>query len=280
MPLPTPSSGEQKKAFLDRCMGNSVAVSEFPDAGQRFKVCESQFAKKRGYIPAAKDAVAAINHFGELAAHQQQMAKKRGKTMDIERRTIPKTMVEIREAKGEPTKLVGRAVPYNVLSRDLGGFKEQFSPGAFDDVLKDSDVRALFNHNPDHLLGRESAGTLELRDGMKGLDYTVDPLPKTSVAKDVAENVRLGNIQGNSFSFSVAEGGDVWEKQEDGTAIRTVIRVSALYDVGPVTEPAYDKGTKVSARSVLFAWQTVWPVPMNLVRAKQEAMERRHPALR
>ena len=193
--------------------------------------------------------------------------------MDIERRVMPTTMVEIREAKGEPTKLVGRAVPYNVLSRDLGGFKEQFSPGAFDEVLKDSDVRALFNHNPDHLLGRESAGTLELRDGTKGLDYIVDPLPNTTVAKDIAANVKLKNIQGNSFSFSVAEGGDVWEKQEDGTAIRTVINVSGLYDVGPVTEPAYENGTKVSARSLERAARVGGVTTMEFIRAKQSQLE-------
>ena len=173
--------------------------------------------------------------------------------MDIERRTIPMTIVEIREAKGEPTKLVGRAVPYNVLSRDLGGFREKFSRGSFDEALKDSDCRCLMNHNPDNLLGRESAGTLRLKDTKEGLDYTVDPLPKTSMARDIAENVRLGNIQGNSFSFSVANGGDVWEKQEDGTAIRTVTKVSGLYDLGPCTEPAYDDGTSVSARSMALA---------------------------
>lgn len=195
--------------------------------------------------------------------------------MDIERRIIPTTAVEIRKADGEPTKLFGRAVPYNVLSRDLGGFREKFAPGAFEDVLKDSDVRALLNHNPDHLLGRESAGTLRLKDSKEGLDYVIDPLPKTSVAKDVAENVRLKNIQGNSFSFSVAEGGDVWEKQEDGTAIRTVIKASGLFDVGPVTEPAYEEGTKVSARSLERAVQINAPVPMNLIRAKQEENERR-----
>ena len=195
--------------------------------------------------------------------------------MELERRTIPKTMVEIREAKGEPTKLVGRAVPYNVLSRDLGGFKEQFVPGAFDDVLKDSDVRALFNHNPDNLLGRESAGTLQLRDGTKGLDYIIDPLPKTSVAKDVAENVRLGNIQGNSFSFSVAEGGDTWEKDDTGMAIRTVTKASALFDVGPVTEPAYEEGTKVSARSLERAAQVGRLTTLQIMKAKQEANERR-----
>jgi HK97 family phage prohead protease len=193
--------------------------------------------------------------------------------MDIERRTIPNTSVEVRAADDAPTKLTGRAVPYNVLSRDLGGFREQFAPGAFDNVLKNSDARALFNHNPDNLLGRESAGTLKLRDSKDGLDYTVDPLPDTSVARDVAENVRLKNIQGNSFAFSVGEGGDVWDRDDDGVAIRTVTNVSGLYDVGPVTEPAYEDGTTVSTRSLELA-KAVKP-PMNLIRAKQEAAERR-----
>lgn len=173
--------------------------------------------------------------------------------MDMERRTILNTPVEVRAGKGGATKLLGRAVPYWVLSEDLGGFREQWAPGSLTEVLKTSDAYAAYNHDPSQLLGRESAGTLHLQDGRHGLDYIIDPLPDTMIARDVVENVRLGNIQGNSFSFSVAEGGDVWDRDDTGMAIRTVTKAAALYEVGPVVIPAFSEGTTVSARSLRLA---------------------------
>ena len=203
---------------------------------------------------------------------------------DLERRTLPTTRVEIRAGTRGARKLIGRAVPYGVLSSDLGGFREIWKAGAFDDVLKDSDVRSFFNHNPDHLLGRESAGTLHLKDGPAGLDYVIDPLPDTTVAQDVVENVRLGNIQGNSFSFAVAEGGDAWDRDETGMAIRTVHKASALWEIGPVTSPAFPEGTTISTRSLALA-ERLTNAPncaagsddlareTRLIRAKQNALE-------
>lgn len=168
---------------------------------------------------------------------------------DVERRVLMHSEIEVREATsdGEPegVGLKGRVTPFGVLSRDLGGFREKIDPGAFNKALRRSDARLLFNHNADNLLARESAGTLRLEESDKGLEFDAD-LPDTQLAHDVVENVRAKNITGNSFSFVVEK--DEWDYSDKKMAIRTVVEVRDLFDVGPVTYPAYELGTKVSAR--------------------------------
>ncbi len=172
--------------------------------------------------------------------------------MDYERRTnqTPDIVVRAVDEGDDSAGLKGRVTPFNVLSRDLGGFREKIAPGAFTDALKRSDVRGLFNHNPDHILARQSAGTLALEESDKGLEFDMD-LPDTQLARDLVENVRAKNITGNSFSFVVEK--DEWDYSDKKMAIRTVVEVRELFDVGPVTFPAYDRGTKVSARSLELA---------------------------
>src|SRR5262249_31979044 len=80
---------------------------------------------------------------------------------------------------------------------------EQIAPGAFDRALKDQDdVRALFNHNADYVLGRTASGTLRMTEDDKGLRYEAD-LPDTTVARDLAAMVERGDINGSSFAFAV-----------------------------------------------------------------------------
>ena len=124
-----------------------------------------------------------------------------------------------------------------------GDFRERIAPGAFDKVLLErQDTVGLFNHNSDNVLGRMSAGTLDLVQDGRGLRYTIRA-GRTSVAKDVAENIRLGNITGSSFAFTVRDGGQEFSELEDGTLLRTITEVHELFDVGPVTYPAYGATT-------------------------------------
>ncbi len=178
--------------------------------------------------------------------------------MDYERRTYPiegQLDIQVGELRDDDDKpkgqsLAGRVTPFGVLSRDLGGFREKIQEGAFAAALKRSDVRGLFNHNPDNILARQSAGTLRLEESDKGLEFDMD-LPDTHVAHDVVENVRAKNITGNSFSFVVEK--DEWDYSDKKMAIRTVVEVREVFDVGPVTFPAYDRGTKISARACELA---------------------------
>lgn len=168
--------------------------------------------------------------------------------------------VEIRAAEDEQApsrKVRGYAAVFGKESENLGGQKYQFreiiEQGAFDDVLMD-DVRALVNHDPNMILARSKAGNGSLTIGTDdtGLFYEFEA-PDTRAGNDLLESIRRGDIDQSSFSFSVNDEGQAWEKKQDGDGpvmmTRTIKRVSRLYDVSPVTYPAYPDAT-VAIRSL------------------------------
>ena len=163
--------------------------------------------------------------------------------MSHERRTATEG-VELRE-EGDTLTAIGYAAIFDRLSGNLGGFLERIEPGTFRSTLKQADVTALFNHDPNHLLGRSSAGTLRLAEDDKGLRYEVD-LPDTTLGRDVAELLRRGDITGSSFGFRTIS--DDWGTTEDGYPLRTLTEV-ALRDVGPVAFAAYSD-SEASLRSL------------------------------
>ena len=163
--------------------------------------------------------------------------------MSYERRTANEG-VELRQ-EGDTLTAVGYAAIFDRLSGNLGGFLERIEPGAFRSTLKQADVTALFNHDPNNLLGRSSAGTLRLTEDDKGLRYEVD-LPNTTLGRDVAELLRRGDITGSSFGFRTIS--DDWATTEDGYPLRTLTEV-ALRDVGPCCFPAYSD-SEASLRSL------------------------------
>lgn len=146
--------------------------------------------------------------------------------------------------------LRGYAAKYNVLSEMMWDFQETIAPGAFDNVMGD-DVRALFNHDPNHILGRTASGTLRMSLDDVGLVYEVD-LPDTDMAETVSCAVQRGDVTQSSFAFIVKEA--TWTEREDGTWLRTITSLSRLYDVSPVTYPAYPDAT-VGMRSAMVAEQ-------------------------
>jgi len=159
--------------------------------------------------------------------------------------------MEVRAAEGdkpESAVIVGYAAKFNQ-ETEIGGwyrFREVIADGAFDDVLAD-DVRALFNHDPNFVLARTTAGTLKLSVDEIGLKYEYET-PDVSYARDLAENIRLGNVSQSSFAFSIGEESWSWAENKDQLDLRTIKKFSRLYDVSPVTYPAY-QDTEVAARS-------------------------------
>jgi HK97 family phage prohead protease len=74
---------------------------------------------------------------------------------------------------GTLRKIVGYAAVFDKPSEDMG-FIEYVRKGAFKKAIGKSDARALFNHDTDTLpLGRQSAGTLILREDETGLYYEI-----------------------------------------------------------------------------------------------------------
>ena len=140
---------------------------------------------------------------------------------------------------------------YCLWDDSYGRAVERIMPGAFDRALRQNqDVAGLFNHDPNLVLGRTSAGTMALTKDSIGLRYEIE-LGDTSVSRDVQEYIRRGDVTGSSFSFTIPPGGDRWTRTQDEDGkyfeVREVHDVE-LYDVGPVTFPAY-QGTSAAVRS-------------------------------
>ena len=180
--------------------------------------------------------------------------------MEIERRDFAfeddnELVVESR-ADGRAA-IVGYAAVYNRLSLDLGGFKEEILPGAFDKILSrqrgKQDTVALLNHNSDLILGRTSSGTLELASDGKGLRMEIVP-PDTQVGRDTLELVRRRDLRGASFAFTLdLRSGEQWTKDDEGP-IRQIREVRQLYDVSVVLTPAYPASSVGVAMRSYEAW--------------------------
>lgn len=164
-----------------------------------------------------------------------------------ERRFLNVQELRVSKKDDGPSTLKGYAAVFNSLSEDLGGFREKIDPGAFKGALKRSDTRALFNHDSNFVLGRQSAGTLRLKEDKKGLLMEVD-LPDTQFARDLQTSVERGDITQQSFGFTVKK--DSWEEDRDKKEVtRTLNEIDELFDVSPVTFPAYPD-TTVAKRSL------------------------------
>jgi HK97 family phage prohead protease len=155
-------------------------------------------------------------------------------------------------AEGEPKTpeaFVGKAIVCGVRSKNLGGFVEIIDPKALDDADL-SDVKGLFNHDRNYVLGTTGAGTLELtRDSDGGLSYRIgyDPLDPDHVR--VMRKIERGDVVGSSFAFRVAPNGDSWDYDDEGILVRTVAKFKRIGDVCPVTDPAY-ADTSAAQRSL------------------------------
>lgn len=163
--------------------------------------------------------------------------------MEKETRAFP-VRLEVRAREGESDAITGYAAVFNALSEDLGGFRERIAPGAFARSIAQNDVRALWDHDPKYVLGRNKAGTLALEEDETGLRVEIDP-PDTVWAGDLVRMMQRGDVDQMSFGFYVRD--DAWA-EEDGVAVRTLRDVD-LFDVSIVTFPAYPQ-TSAEARAM------------------------------
>jgi hypothetical protein len=170
--------------------------------------------------------------------------------------------LEMRAGKGEgERRLSGHGAVYDKLSVDLGGYRELFEQGTFSDSIAKDDIRSLRDHNSSYILGRTKSGTLLLEEDKKGVKFDVS-LPDTSYANDLVVSVERKDVTGCSIIFSVeqerwfVDGEEVefldalmamWDEKKH--KVERHVNKGRLYDIGPVTFPAYPQ-TDVKARAM------------------------------
>lgn len=147
----------------------------------------------------------------------------------------------------ESRKIEGVAIVFNALSQDLNGFREQILPEAIEGVIEQSDIFFLYNHTSERgFLARSKFGVGSLHTEVRedGVYFSFDA-PRTALGDEVLEHLKRGDLNQCSFAFSVEK--DEWEKQTDGTYIRTIKKFNRLYDMSLVDTPAYSQ-TSACAR--------------------------------
>jgi len=174
----------------------------------------------------------------------------------IERRYLASEF-ELRGSAGEGATLAGYAAVFNSPAIIAGMFREQIAPRAFRKTIKESDVRALFNHDPNIVLGRNKAQTLRLFEDEHGLAYEID-LPETQLARDLWTSIERGDISQSSFAFETVKEQVDHPSDDDDQYITRTLRELRLYDISPVTYPAYED-TEVQARATQLMRR--WSLP-------------------
>lgn len=148
--------------------------------------------------------------------------------------------VEIRADDGQT--ITGHAATFND-PYPVWDFDEVIARGAFDRAIKEDDVRALWNHDSNHVLGRTKSDTLRLSTDKVGLVSEID-LPNS--AEMVREAIQRGDVDHMSFGFEVEE--EEWKKGDEGERDLRTVKSVKLWDVSPVTYPA-NPNTDVALRS-------------------------------
>lgn len=171
--------------------------------------------------------------------------------MKQERRTFTGTVIARSEGENMPKEIGGIAAVINSVT-DLGYFEEVIEKGAFDNALsKDYDIRCLFNHEAELILGRTKADTCKVFVNADGnLEYTWVPDYENPTHMSVVRSIMRGDITQSSFAFTIKE--QKWSESTKYGSMgkRTITVIEDLYDVSPVTYPAY-ADTEADARSVV-----------------------------
>ena len=144
---------------------------------------------------------------------------------------------------GEEKRIEGYFAVFNSNYQIWNDWSESVAPGAFSDTLGD-DIRCLIDHETMYVLGRNKAGTLELREDSHGLWGSVLINPNDSAAMDLYARVQRGDVNQCSFGFDILD--EETEYRDDGSVHWTIKKVK-LYEVSCVTFPAYAE-TSIQAR--------------------------------
>lgn len=165
-----------------------------------------------------------------------------------ERRFVPGSEggVSLRADEGAPK--IAMSVPFCRRSVELWGFTEIIEPGAFRKTLQEADVVALWQHDPSWVLGRMSNKTLEARETDAALEGVVTLDAEDPMHRHFARRVERRDVVGSSFGFEVVR--DEFDYTNEDDVVRTLKEVR-LYDISPVTFPAYPDSDAEKRNNVL-----------------------------
>jgi HK97 family phage prohead protease len=278
------SNGKSISPDTARRMKSYFARHEVDKQGEGFKPGEAGFPSAGRIAWALWGGDAGQAWSNKLVKQIDAADERDGMSSNVERRFFslaaesPRMLrVEQRDAEdgGPRPWIVGYAATFHRDSLDgaVGDFVECIAPGAFRNVIDAGTCKALWNHNSDYPLA--SPRNLLLSEDDVGLRFEF-PVSRASYAIDVLHNIEDGVVEGNSFAFVC--GRDKWEMDEQrGIPRRTVLEVASLWDVGPVTYPAYGDGNLDVAMRSLDNFRRAAPRPTD---ARRRAIGGRVAALR
>lgn len=199
---------------------------------------------------------------------------------DLERRYVT---LALRAAGDEQQPVIeGDAAVFGVETVVGRWFREKIRSGAFTRILSEKpDVIGAFNHDWTYVLGRTTAGTLRLEQTESALRYAIDVNPADSQAMSVWEKVKRGDVSQSSFAFTVRK--EEWTEPADDSeqlALREIVEIGKLYDVGPVPFGQYPEASaQARSQSEAFLQQRSAPQAPSgdgeEVRTRQMARRRR-----
>jgi HK97 family phage prohead protease len=177
----------------------------------------------------------------------------------VKERRYTSDSIEIRGLSGAGARIAGHASMFDT-PYDLGFFRERVARGAFVKTMGEAAVAALWNHDPNIVLGRNKNKTLRLEEDEVGLAYEFD-LPDTQAARDLYALIERGDVYQSSFSFETIK--DYWMEPDAShdQALRTLTEVR-LWDVSPVTYPA-SPTTDVDVARAMRSLATVIDLPFD-----------------
>ena len=249
--------GQETEAITEWIKEREAWIARHYEDGKQFKGDKKpNLSNVGGVVAQIKWGV--IGTLGEsgmkevISELKKKIDNKEDKFIDMknkEIRTIDVQDLELR-MDGDNPVVVGYGAVFNSMSNDLGGFREYIGSEAFEGRLED-DVRFLINHDG-MPLARTTNGTLRLSVDERGLKYEAKLNPNVSTSRDLMELLKDGTINQSSFAFIVED--DSWE-MKDGINVRTINKVSRLYDVSAVTYPAYNEASSSVALRSMEEWQ-------------------------
>ncbi len=179
---------------------------------------------------------------------------KKSRAQGMQRRCVDCVSLMNFEDQKNP-KIEGHAAVFNLRTEIWPGFFEEVAPGAFADAIASPDIYALWNHDSNNVLGNTGAKTLMLSEDAIGLKYSIIP-PDTTLGRDLTTLIKRGDVRKSSFSFNINE--EKVTKLDAGKGVlRTILKVKPLFDVSPVTYPAY-KETDVHVRMIAGTNESIY----------------------